>query len=895
MNNVSKFSFCILFLMVLVLFCGAVSAAEWNVSVGESIQSAVNSASENDIIIVNDDNGTSYTYNENVVINKKVSLQAASNLVTVQALNSSKPVITVNSLGSGSLIQDFILTGATNSSGIFLSGTSNCNVNGNNFTWNYHGVHLVNSNNNTIQNNTATNNQNGIGVYIFNSSANVNFNRISGNSAYGLYNTGNGTVNATNNWWGSNNPVVSLSSPSDICIQNGIVTYNPWLVLNVNATSNMISGSESIITADLTHNNADEDTSSSGHIPDGLPVNFTTSLGTITTPTYTWNGKASAVLKLNETTKSATINTTATFDNQSVSTQITKQAAQAVLNITADNVFVLPYPCRTDLNISYRINLTDPVTWVSVVYRHVDEPGIGEVDIIVNGETVFTKWFVNYYFFWVDDEEWWCNYSDPAIWGMELNPDLFMYYARRLNFAEQSGQDMGPIYQEMGTYLTNIDSYMAYYHRDSFCDNIQTTLTYPGGSLSKTETITYINDPDAGFEIIQSFAITTGKVTDDMVQYWLNQNSTYPVGHMKAIYGTFMTALTTSWLSDKLADEMVSYLNVTWARSAPTLVTCGVSGGKAYVNCPDPAMGMSIEGNTTNVKSFRFACSFMLSEMENMALSATGLNVTSSTCDLGLAILNGDIADIIDNGTEIIVKLTNGDIIRIIIDPETGLVKDMLGDYKGAESTDSAYCYHNDRTDTLGHQINEFLSGLTDEQEIALSIGIAIGMGVLMEVNPYLGLSIILGCSYLAAKEVGLIEDPLNPYKWARFGLIVVPSLIPWVGLEKAAGQIMLKYTLSREVTEIIVPYMEDGVIFSCRYIQEVNLFAISVEVIEDGALTTIRKVVFGSTPKEAITKMLTDQVEWGSLSGVVNIVDPENNSYNSTYYDVIGQYIETI
>lgn len=387
-----------------------------------------------------------------------------------------------------------------------------------------------------------------------------------------------------------------------------------------------------------------------------------------------------------------------------------------------------------------------------------------------------------------------------------------------------------------------------------------------------------------------------------MVQYWLNQkNATvngtllYPAGYKKAAYGTFMTALTTLWLSDKLADQMAPSTNVTWARSTPTSVMCGVSGGEAYLSCLNPSMGMSIVGNATNVKSFRFACSFMLSEMENMALSATGLNVTSSVNNLGLALLNGDIVDIINNGTEITVKLTNNSTIKIIIDPETGLVKDMLGNYKGAESTDSSYCYHDDRTNTLGNQLNEYLSGLTDEQLIALGIGCSIGIGIAMIGCPeaiLIGALTYISCAGLAYYKTGAYADPWNPYKEAQFLSTVLPPLIPLVGFEKAAGQIVLKYTISREVTEIIVPYMDDGMIFTCRYVQEINKFAISTEVIKDGALTTVKNVVLGSTPKEGIKK-LVEQFEWSSFSGVVNIIDPENNSCNTTYYNLIGQYIE--
>ena len=55
-----------------------------------------------------------------------------------------------------------------------------------------------------------------------------------------------------------------------------------------------------------------------------------------------------------------------------------------------------------------------------------------------------------------------------------------------------------------------------------------------------------------------------------------------------------MTAITTLWLSDKLADGMASQLNVTWSRSTPTVAMCGVTNGTDYLNCLDPARGMML-------------------------------------------------------------------------------------------------------------------------------------------------------------------------------------------------------------------------------------------------------------------------------------------------------------
>lgn len=46
------------FAILIIMFTGAVSATNWTVNPGDSIQSVVNNASNNDTIIVNDNNGT---------------------------------------------------------------------------------------------------------------------------------------------------------------------------------------------------------------------------------------------------------------------------------------------------------------------------------------------------------------------------------------------------------------------------------------------------------------------------------------------------------------------------------------------------------------------------------------------------------------------------------------------------------------------------------------------------------------------------------------------------------------------------------------------------------------------------------------------------------------------
>jgi len=412
MVNVKKFLICISFLAMVFLFSGAVSAANLTVNPGDSIQSTVNTASNNDIITVNDNNGTAYTYNENVVINKNVSLQAKTGAsVTIQALNPLKPTILVNPLKNGVTIEGFTITGAESSNGIYLVGNSNCNIIGNNIINNYNGIYLIGSNNNLIQNNIIINNDNGInlgppsnnnriknntiinntngmnlgplslsneiqsntiinnniGIKLNFASADINFNRITNNSAYGLYCMTLGTIDATNNWWGTNNPIKSSRKSSDIYVALGNVKYNPWLVLKVSANPSTVDNANSTVTADLTHNSNGNDTSSQNHIPDGLPVNFTTNLGTITAQAYTKNGKATTTFNRGIATSGiANINTT--VDKQIIQINIT------INLIDTTPPTIIPDPAGGSFKTAQNINLaaTDDYDPHPIIYYTID-------------------------------------------------------------------------------------------------------------------------------------------------------------------------------------------------------------------------------------------------------------------------------------------------------------------------------------------------------------------------------------------------------------------------------------------------------------------------------------------------------------------------------------------
>jgi methionine-rich copper-binding protein CopC len=316
---------------------------------------------------------------------------------------------------------------------------------------------------------------------------------------------------------------------------------------------------------------------------------------------------------------------------------------------------------------------------------------------------------------------------------------------------------------------------------------VKTIFSMNNYTIEREETVTYGRgdqyDHSNGFEVVQSFAAVKGVVTDDAIQQWLNKKSSYPIGGMKAAYGTFMTALTTLWLSDKLADEMASSLNVTWSRSKPTIVMSGVSGGAGYVHCQDPAMGMSVNGSADNIKSFRFLCSLLLSEVERMALGSTGISVDSTLFKIVSQVLNGATFEMTldDDNNTLTLMLDGNDNYKIIIDLTTGVVKDILNangfSLKGAETMSSAYCYHDQLTNNQYQVDNDLLHLGAD---IAGGAAISAGVLILLASGPpgWAGLLIFggaLACFYAA----GCFEDYDNPRNWIKGTISIGIAAIP--------------------------------------------------------------------------------------------------------------------
>jgi parallel beta-helix repeat protein len=159
------------------------AAAATNISVhpGDSIQSAVNKASDGDTIIVYAYKNASYTYKGNVVLNKKLFIRSSGS-VTIQAKNTKSAVFTVNSKGAGSSIKNFKLS--KSSYCVVINNANNCLISGNTITEaSLVGIQFYgNIYNNTVANNKIYGQNPRIGNGISFEYGNATYNNISTNT-----------------------------------------------------------------------------------------------------------------------------------------------------------------------------------------------------------------------------------------------------------------------------------------------------------------------------------------------------------------------------------------------------------------------------------------------------------------------------------------------------------------------------------------------------------------------------------------------------------------------------------------------------------------------------------------------------------------------------------------
>ena len=207
---------------------------------------------------------------------------------------------------------------------------------------------------------------------------------------------------------------------------------------------------------------------------------------------------------------------------------------------------------------------------------------------------------------------------------------------------------------------------------------------------------------------------------------------------MKAAYGTFLTALMVEYCHDQVADNLTSEFNVTWSRTGSIAVLAGDDAYSTYLTllC-DHDMGMTVVGLPEDVTAFNFACSSVISDIEYNIMNGLWFDyqanipgagyLGSVMTDMMNAFMNGTSLEAFESNGYVVLKAENRTDLIYVIDPETGIVRDIntVGGFCGA------YCYYDLQTnlaETLGTNLvndNDPYTNQLDNYENFLKNGLS--------------------------------------------------------------------------------------------------------------------------------------------------------------------------
>ena len=281
-------------IIALLLLVGGAGAATITVNDSDdTIQDAIDSASEGDTILV-----YSGTYEGDVNVDKQLILRGVDNGSGMPVVNGGgDDGITLSA--DGITLEGFVITNADN--GIHIQSSNNTITNNaadNTISPNNNGIYLENSNNNTLINNTLNSNtldgiylyssgnntlinntasSNSYGIDIETSSNNKLTNNIANSNNYGIYFYSSDYNNLTNNNASNNTNDVGIyleSSSNNHLINNTANSNNDGIYL-VSSNYNNLTGN----TADSNHKGIYLDSSNYNSLTDNNASNNTNDVG----------------------------------------------------------------------------------------------------------------------------------------------------------------------------------------------------------------------------------------------------------------------------------------------------------------------------------------------------------------------------------------------------------------------------------------------------------------------------------------------------------------------------------------------------------------------------------------------------------------------------------------
>jgi len=254
-----------------------------------------------------------------------------------------------------------------------------------------YGGAIYNACNLTVTNSAFTNNLADRGSDIYNKgNLTAHFNQIveyayiiengnvnSVNSRNTIYNSG-GTVDAELNWWGNNK----------YPLMNGF-TVAKWLVLKLNVNSSSVPiNTNSMITADLRYDNYGM-LHTESYLPNGIPVTFTTTLGTINTKAYTTAGIAQSTLK---SATGGTANVSVVLDAQQLfkSVKIIDKVPPKVSSTNPKNN-AAGFSRTATISIKFNENIKASTYWSKIYVKNMKTGKTAVISKAIKGNTLYIK------------------------------------------------------------------------------------------------------------------------------------------------------------------------------------------------------------------------------------------------------------------------------------------------------------------------------------------------------------------------------------------------------------------------------------------------------------------------------------------------------------------------
>lgn len=235
--------------------------------------------------------------------------------------------------------------------------------------------------------------------------------------------------------------------------------------------------------------------------------------------------------------------------------------------------------------------------------------------------------------------------------------------------------------------------------------------------FEKSELITYglSKKYKQDFDVLHSFAIINGKITNNILKDWINKENEYKANvGMQSTYAMFLTSLNTAYLSDKLSDNLTKDNGLKWSRTKNTVILGGMNWKETYQHILTPDMGRSITGdNESDIIKFNFVNSILLSKIEEASLTPIArdadVNMTSVFDDVFNSLASYKATIVYYNNTAIISDEKGNS--SFIINLKTGLVTPLsIHDgfaYKGTTITrDCGLC----SIDSMAKEILQFVN-----------------------------------------------------------------------------------------------------------------------------------------------------------------------------------------